>query len=90
LVKSKYSKDDYEKLFNELLGLDVSWSKLPKEDLTQLAVFFSNPEIAIKKLSSGKIDNKLSSVIGEVVMGVIDRYDGPIVNKLKKMAGLSG
>lgn len=44
------TKEDYEKVFNELLETDIKWSRLSKEELVQLAVFFDNPEILIKKL----------------------------------------
>lgn len=44
------TKEDYEKVFNDLLGMDIKWSKLSKEELVQLAVYFDNPEILMKKL----------------------------------------
>jgi len=47
---AKRSKKEYEEAFNELLGVDVQWSKLPMEDLKQLAVVFGNPEMLLAKL----------------------------------------
>ena len=44
------TKEDYEKVFNDLLGIEIKWSKLSKEELVQLAMLFDNPEILIKKL----------------------------------------
>ena len=44
------TKEDYERVFNDLLGIEIKWSKLSKEELVQLGVFFDNPEILIKKL----------------------------------------
>lgn len=44
------TKEDYEKVFNDLLGMEIKWSKLSKEELVQIAMLFENPELLMKKL----------------------------------------
>jgi len=78
------SKEDYERVFNELLGTKISWAKLPKEDLTQIALLFNNPEILLKKLS-GETGENLSKNIGELVLHAATQWEGPVVKGIRKM-----
>jgi len=81
------SKEEYEKIFNELLGVSVKWSKLPKEDLAQLAILFSNPELLLKrfgydeKIKSEAVKEKLFSAMKDF----LKTYDGPVVKTLRDM-----
>lgn len=43
-------KEEYEDVFNKLLGTDIKWSKLSIEELIEIAVLFKNPEILVSKL----------------------------------------
>lgn len=76
------NKEEYEKVFNSLLGTDIKWRKLSKEELAQLAVLFDNPEILIKKLipPSSKDDKKprfpiLQKVREKVAENVVEMMD---------------
>jgi len=44
------TKEDYERLLNQLLGLDIRWSKLSKEELSALATLFSSPRELARRL----------------------------------------
>lgn len=87
------SKTDYEAAFNEVLGLDIKWSKLSKEELAQLAVIFNYPEILAEKLGFEVTVSKTSSAmrrkfIDGLFTGLVEKvesYDGPIVSKLREV-----
>jgi len=83
-TKKSSSKEEYERIFNKLLGTEISWSKLPKEDLSQLALLFNNPEILLKKLSGGTF-NELRSTIGDLVLTAAGKFDGPIMKAVREM-----
>ena len=81
------SKKDYEKIFNELLGVNVKWSLLPKEDLAQLAVVFSNPEVLLKKLGyNEEIKNEaVKQKFMEAFRNFVENYDGPLIKTLRQI-----
>lgn len=81
------SKKEYEKIFNELLGVNVKWSLLPKEDLAQLAVVFSNPEVLLKKLGyDDEIKNEaVKQKLMDAMKNFVRNYDGPIVKTLREL-----
>jgi hypothetical protein len=78
------SKEDYEKLFNEIFGTSIRWSKLSYAELTQLATVLANPEPLIKKLMSHK-EEPTGNVIEALrtLLSAID-YEGPIINLLRR------
>ena len=82
-------KEEYEVVFNKLLGTDIKWAKLNLEDLIQLAVLFDNPELFLKKL--GVTDQlhqeEAKKRAGDVLMDLINTWDGPGVRALKKLLG---
>jgi hypothetical protein len=49
-VRREGKKEVYERLFNEVFGTNIRWSKLTLEELTQLATVLANPEPLIKRL----------------------------------------
>ena len=83
----KYSKRDYCEVFNALLGTNIDWTKLSKEELVQLAMIFNNPEVLLSKLGI-KIDKRM--VRDRIVDGMLQLMDkmkleGPIANFLKNL-----
>jgi len=44
------SKKEYEELLNKLLGLQVKWSKLSKEELSSITTLFTSPSELAKRL----------------------------------------
>ena len=83
------TKQSYEDTFNELLDTSIKWSNLRLEDLIQLAVLFSNPEILVKKLGvSGEIHEAESRKrLGDIVLELADNWEGPLAKALRKLTG---
>jgi len=82
------SKEDYEKLFNEIFGTSIKWSKLSSSELAQLATVLANPEPLIKKLMGHKEEK--SSKAFEALKTILENleYEGPIINMLKRYLGI--
>jgi len=76
----KMDKKDYERAFNELLGVDVRWSKLSMEDLKQLAVVFGNPEMLLAKLGI-EVEDPLRKKLRKILKRV--RVEGSIGKLLR-------
>lgn len=84
-------KEDYEKVFNQLLGLEIEWRRLKLEDLIQLATLFNNPEILISKFG-GKIEKevtrkRLVDVGMEILDEIADKWEGPLAQLYKRLVG---
>jgi hypothetical protein len=79
-------KGDYEKIFNELLEMNIKWSNLRLEDLIQLAVLFDNPELLAKKLGiSGEIHKEESRRrLGDVIIELADSWEGPLAKLIRR------
>jgi len=82
-------KSEYERLFNEIFGTSIKWSKLSKEELVQLATVLANPEALIRKLggipkTSG--ESKLIDALKATLESI--NYEGPIITTLKKILGI--
>lgn len=82
-------KEDYEKTFNELLDTNIKWHYLRLEDLIQLAVLFSNPEILVKKLGVTEAVHKAESKkrLGDIVLDLAESWEGPVAKALRKLVG---
>jgi len=90
-VSKNYSKQDYEKVFNELLGTNIKWSRLPKEDLAQLAVIFANPEILLKRLGIEIEQSILRKKIANAFSNLLENIEleGPVIRFLRDIVGVS-
>lgn len=77
-------KKEFEKVFNELLGTDIKWSKLPKENLIELATLFKRPDIFLKRLTEGTEAGVMLG-ISEMLLTAVDHWDGPIVNSMRRL-----
>jgi len=82
------SKEEYEKLFNEIFGVSIKWSKLSIQELTQLATILANPESLIKKLGGCK-EEKVSRAV-EALRTILENfeYEGPILNLVRRYLGI--
>jgi len=84
-------KKHFEEVFNKLLGMDIRWSKLPKEDLIVLATFFSNPELLVSKLGATfqkeAARKRLIEVGLEALDEVASQWKGPLAQLVRKIAG---
>jgi hypothetical protein len=81
---SKAKKEMYEKLFNEIFGTQIGWSKLSLEELTQLATVLANPETLIKKLGGVPKEEATLSPFVEMVKRFLYEYEGPIVKLIRR------
>lgn len=54
-------KKDIEGGLNELLGLNIHWSSLPKEDLEELIAFFGDDKRVIDTLGKEIIKERVGS-----------------------------
>lgn len=88
------SKSEYKTTFNEILGTDIDWSKLSKEELAQLMVIFAHPEILAHKLGLELTVSKPTTMLRkEFIKGltgtfkeVIEAYDGPLISRIREAA----
>ena len=83
-TRKEGKKEMYEKLFNEVFGTSIKWSKLSIEELTQLATVLANPEALIKKLGGVPSTEVGQATLVEVLKKLVSAYDGPIVKLIKK------
>jgi len=83
------SKKEYEETFNKILGVSVKWSLLRKEDLMQLAILFTNPELLLKKLNiNSELDAHRRRLIGagvETLKEIAENWDGPLAKFVKRI-----
>jgi len=84
LESKKSRKEMYERLFNEIFGTSIKWSKLSIEELTQLATILANPELLIKKLGGIPASEAASTSFVELIKKLMSEYEGPLVKLFKK------
>jgi hypothetical protein len=87
---SKSKKLDYEKLFNEIFGTNIKWSKLSIEELTQLATVIANPEPLIRRLGGVPAAEVGQATLVEIAKRLVSNYEGPIIKLLKKYLSKEG
>ena len=87
------SKSEYKLTFNELLGTDIDWEKLTKEELAQLMVIFAHPEILAEKLGLNvTISPTAPAHRKKFVEGLLtnfketwESYEGPLITKIREV-----
>ncbi|HDN18286.1 MAG TPA: hypothetical protein ENF41_04415 [Candidatus Bathyarchaeota archaeon] len=80
-------KKEFERIFNQLLGTNIKWSKLSLEELYQLAALFNNPEILLQRLGV-KTDITRVVIKDKIFQGLselLKNYDGPVIRMLKAL-----
>jgi len=87
---SKSKKLEYEKIFNEIFGTSIKWSRLSLEELTQLATVLANPEPLIRRLGGIPSSEIGQATLVELVRRLISRYEGPIISVLRKYLSKEG
>jgi len=82
------SKKDYERIFNQLWGVDVKWSKLTKEELAQLAAIWSDPYIIARKLGLKVIseDESPRDLLLRAAFEWLKKWEGPVARLVKELA----
>lgn len=84
------AKKDYGDFFNKLLGVEVDWSKLNKEELASLATVFGNPEIILHKLG---LDAELKTRVArerllDAGTTLFRNWDGPLARAARRVFGV--
>lgn len=82
------TKKQYEKVFNKVLGTDIEWSKMKKEDMVQFAVLLNNPEIIMKKIGEG--GGSKNTLLYEAAKEFLSYWDGPVAKVLRVMTESGG
>ena len=79
------SKKEYESTINKLLGTQIEWSNLSKEDLVQFSTVLAHPELIISKLKGKEVEiEKEFSLIGivkDLVSGEFKLGDGTLIKR---------
>ena len=80
------SKKDYERIFNQLWGVDVKWSKLTKEELAQLAAIWSDPYVIAKKLGLKVVEEESPrELLLRAAFQLLKNWEGPLARALKTL-----
>lgn len=85
------TKQEYELAINTLLGTTIKWSKLSREEITELATLLNNPSDLIRKLSkhaevpSGQV---MAGIWKERGKDLIRNWEFPVLTRiLEKISG---
>ena len=80
-------KEEYEDVFNKMLGTNIQWRKLGIEELIELAVLFNHPEIFLTKLGihpeAAAEDTKL---VNSVAQMWAKEWHGPLATLYRKFS----
>lgn len=83
------TKREYSDTFNKILGLEIDWTKLKTEELVQLAMIFSTPDLLLKKLGVGpEVDEgqrRLVTAGVDTLRGFVENWDGPLARFVRKV-----
>jgi len=84
------SKEEYGKLFNQILGVEVDWTKMSKEELASLATVFANPEIILNKLGlQGEFKAKAArDTMVDAGFQILKEWEGPFAKLARKFLGM--
>jgi hypothetical protein len=80
-VKAK--KLEYERVFNEIFGTSIKWSKLSLEELAQLATVLANPEPLIRRLGGVPESEVAEATLVKMLRRLLE-HEGPLIRFLKK------
>lgn len=86
------SKENYSSVFNRLLGTDINWAKLSKEELASLAIIFNNPNVLMQKLgvSPEAKQQLIREKAVDVAVGVLETWQGPLAQLARKIGLIKG
>jgi hypothetical protein len=82
-AEAKAKKLEYERIFNEIFGVSIKWSKLSLEELSQLAAVLANPEPLIRRLGGVPETEVTETALVKMVRKILE-YEGPLIRFLKK------
>jgi len=85
------TKEEYERVFNQLLGTNIKWSKLSKEELVELATIFNHPEILLEKrgvkqkAEKQAIRERFIEAGADLLFELAENWEGPIARLLRRL-----
>ena len=91
-MSERRSKEDYEKVINELLETDIKWSKLSLAELIEFTVLLGHPELFMEKLGvktpADKIVEEVTKTTIPIVKEAFDLWkksSGPLATLLRQI-----
>jgi len=93
-MPKKTSKEDFERIFNELFGTHIRWSKLSRDELVELATVLNHPEIILNRLGIKKEELR-TRILGERLIDLgkdfaktwLEIWDGPFAQFAREVLG---
>lgn len=82
-AEARAKKLEYERVFNEIFGTSIKWSKLSLEELAQLAAVLANPEPLIRRLGGVPESEVAETALVKMVKRILE-HEGPLIRFLKK------
>jgi len=86
------TKKRYEEVFNKLLGTNIRWSRLTKEELAELATIFSHPELLLDRLGVVKpevrqklLRERVVELAGETMRSWLETWQGPLAQLARRV-----
>lgn len=96
-MSKKPSKEDFERIFNELFGTHIKWGKLSRDELVELATILNHPEVILGKLGvdtdefkGSLIKGKLLDAGKDLVSTWLEMWDGPLARLARRVLGSEG
>jgi hypothetical protein len=82
-AEARAKKLEYERVFNEIFGTSIKWSKLSLEELAQLAAVLANPEPLIRRLGGVPESEVTETALVKMLKRLLE-HEGPLIRLLKK------
>lgn len=80
------NKKDIEGALNELLGLNVHWSELPREDLEHLIAFFGDDKRVFDTLGKEMVKERVGTRV-DTIFKRVEAYRNSGKGILKELLG---
>lgn len=89
MPQQKKKKEEIEELLNKVFGVNVRWSKLSLEELTQIVTVLTNPHSLIKRLQTlagYTPESEFVEALKKIVTNI--KHEGPVINLLRMLLGV--
>jgi len=86
-VGKRLNKAEAEALLNRLFGVEVKWSKLTENELTQLLTVLANPDALIRRLGGVPKAEFKEEARKDLIRTFLESWEGPFVSVLRDFLG---